>query len=435
MSDKEKAELVNAFWDRLGVPTCTLNEAESVIDLAFECDHVVCLVGEAGIGKTQLSKQYAQKKGWEYLAFYAAHVEREDIIGVPFPVENGDMYKFLTEENIHRVINSGKDTLVVFDEWNRGDKAVMNAIFTVMEERRFGSQVLPKHIHILACMNPSEGSYLVNEAEKDPAFRRRLCFVAVQANEAVWLQYAQGPGKFHPVVTDFIKAKPVLLNDTRTREAGKIYANPAGWEKVSDTCKVLERMNLKFNDPVVRRMLQLKCSGHIGIGATTDFTHYLEEDYMVLSPKQVLFEYKTIQSKVKKQVKEGKNGPLLELCDSVALTLMTDRPPVKDICGNLATFINDLPVDVVRALMSKINGHSTSAGPADAIAAYQSDLANVMKDEKGWTETVERMNQAETNVYKDMQEPTEADKEKKKAKKAKKGKADEADEEPRESGE
>lgn len=423
MTSKKKDQLTNNFWEKLGIPTCTLNEAKEVIDLAFQTGHVVCLVGEAGIGKTQLTRQIAVEKDWHYHAFFAAHVEREDLTGIPYPDANGDAYKFLVEKNIWGIINNCKPTLLVFDEWNRGDKAVMNAIFTVMEDRRFGSQLLPDHIHILACMNPSEGAYLVNEAEKDPAFRRRLCFVAVQTNETIWLQYAMGPGKFHVAVTDFIKNKPHLLNDTQTREAGKMYANPASWEKVSETCYALEKAGKEITDEKLRRLMHLKISGHVGIGSSTEFMAFVENAFTHIAPKKVLYSYPSVRETVKTWAKDADNSKLLELCGGVALVLISEIPRnesdtaahatwVQSVCNNLAMFTSDLPVEMLRALFSKIGTRQSEAISSSGFKLGWDKLSESLATNTDWIKAITRADDALTTVEKDIASGKREEKEK-----------------------
>lgn len=414
MANKKKEDqLTNPFWDKLGIPTCTLNEAREVIDLAFGAGHVVCLVGEAGIGKTQLTQQIAKSKDWHYHAFFAAHVEREDLTGIPYPDEDGGAYKFLVEKNIWSIINNCKPTLLVFDEWNRGDKAVMNAIFTVMEDRRFGSKILPDHIHILACMNPSEGAYLVNEAEKDPAFRRRLCFVAVQVNETVWLQYATGPGKFHQAVTDFVKNKPDLLNDVQTREAGKMYANPASWEKVSDTCYAIEKLGKEITDEKLRRLMHVKISGHVGLGAATEFMSFVENAFTHVAPRKVLYSYSAVREQIRSWAKEANNSKLLELCGGVALTLISDVPRnendseghrvwVQSVKDNLGKFINDLPIEMARALFSKLGMRHEEAAASGGFNVVWNKLSEAMATNEDWVEATTRADEALSTVEKDI---------------------------------
>lgn len=345
---------VNQFADNLGVLQCSFKEAAKVVHLSFECGsgHVPVLISEAGTGKSQVARQIAHQIGARAVFFFLAHVEREDIGGIPYPNEKGTSYKFLCEETILDVITNEEPTVLIMDEWNRGDKNVMNAAFTMMEDRRFGSHILPDHVHIMACMNPSEGNYLVNEAEKDPAFRRRLCFIAIRTDPAVWLEYALGDGNFHPLVTGYIQSSQSSLMDVNAREAGKIYANPASWEKVSQTLFTMERLGMDFWKN--KLTLKYKLAGHIGAGMAENFIKWSEENSVLVDPQDIIKHYKKKAArKVKKLVKDGRTDLINEACEGVALTLLTTEPPVADVVENVGLFASDLSVEFAKALFQK----------------------------------------------------------------------------------
>jgi len=351
---KKEVPQVNQFADNLGVLQCSFKEAKKVALLSFECGsgHVPVFISEAGTGKSQVARQIAHEIGARAVFFFLAHVEREDIGGIPYPDEKGSSYKFLCEETILDVITSEEPTVIVMDEWNRGDKNVMNAAFTMMEDRRFGNHVLPDHVSIMACMNPSEGNYLVNEAEKDPAFRRRLCFIAIRTDPAVWLEYALGDGNFHPLVTGFIQSSQSSLMDVNAREAGKIYANPASWEKVSQTLFTMERLGMDFWKH--KSTLKYKLAGHIGAGMAENFLRWSEENSVLVDPADILYNYKKKAArKVKKLVKDGRTDLINEACEGVALTLMTAEPDVSTIVDNIGLFAGDLSVEFAKALFQK----------------------------------------------------------------------------------
>lgn len=389
MSENKKVA-INEFWSKLGIATCTLPEAKIVIKELIKARLPSCLIGEAGIGKSQLARQIAAELDMDFLAFFAAHNEREDIIGIPFPDKDGEFYSFLVEKNIHAIVNSKRPVLLVFDEWNRGDKAVMNAIFTVMEDRKLGSQKLPDHVHIMACMNPSEDAYNVNEAEKDPAFRRRLAFLAVQANEVAWLEHATKVG-FHSAVIDFVRAKPTMLNDTLSREAGKVYANPAGWEKVSNILKSLESEGQTINAAENRRKLYIMLSGIIGTGVANDFLQFIEDNYSLITPKQIISEYSKVKSKLLAWAKGGAGGinRLQQTFESLALYIVTERPSIDEdsaTIDNLVAFLGDMPRDlqVLQQLFIKMEKYSSQISNHAEYSKYINALSHTLSINKKW---------------------------------------------------
>lgn len=357
MATAEKTSAKNYFWDSLGIVPCSLEEAKRVAMMCFDCDHVPVFVSETGIGKSQAARQIAEKNGWRAVFLFLAHLEPEDISGIPYPNNGSGTYAFLCEKTMKAVIESEEPTLLVLDEWNRGEKSVMNAAFTMMEDRRFGGFTLPKHVRIMACMNPSEENYLVNEAEKDPAFRRRLCFVGIQPDPMTWLHFASK--HFHPFVTDYIRVNPSALVDVPARDAGKIAANPASWEKVSQTLQWLDQNKLDLAEHLVT--FKYKLAGHLGFGQTDAFLTWLLDRESLVDPALV-FDYPKIQNRVKHLIKEGRNDRLSVLIDGLSLLMIEkSKIPKGEELDSWITFLKDLPVEFSRSFFQKISMASGSA--------------------------------------------------------------------------
>ena len=405
-SERDETKL-NRFWERLGIPVCTLREARRVIELAFDNKQVVCMIGEAGIGKTHLWNQISEDREWDRVTLYLAHLEREDIGGIPFPSGNGSgTYDFLCEKTIKRVIDNAKPTLLVLDEWNRGEKAVMNAAFTLMESRRFGSYKLPDHVYIGAAMNPSESNYIVNEAEKDPAFRRRLIMLAVQSNVASFMEHARGRGDFHPTVVDYLEAQPTNLNDIAARDAGKVYANPAAWEKISDGLKAIDSRGEDL--ATMERTLLLWGGGIVGMQTMSTFIDFLKERAVFINPDEIISDYKKkARRKIMRLVKSGRNDALMETCESIAVALVgrRDTPEVKDHLGkvarNLGAFLKDLPSEATMGFLTKLGKHATDAGQDGT--QFHLDLSEELSKGDDYQKAIERIGDAHDAVERDAE--------------------------------
>lgn len=385
MSEQAKTGDLNRYWEKLAILTGSPIEVAKVLRLGVEVGYPICLVGEAGIGKTQLCAQVAEDLKRDVVYYYLAHLEREDIGGIPMPTEDKKSYRFLCEQSIQELIESDRPTIMVLDEWNRGEKPVMNSAFTLMEQRRFGSYVLPPHIYICAAMNPSEGAYLVNEAEKDPAFRRRLCFVGMRCDPASWLHYATGRGKFHHLVTEHIAAQPQLLLDVESREAGKVYANPAAWEKVSNIYHHMEKTGMNIVENL--HTLRLLLAGYLGSGTTEVHLGWVQNHAMAISPIDVLRHYRSkAQDKVRQLVAQNNAAVIGELLESVTLTLVSQEMSAAEVADNIGEFSQDLNEDQAMTLFNKINKHLSASGRAEYKLALSKGLA---KNEK-YSEAVRR---------------------------------------------
>lgn len=369
MSMKENKQDINKFWERLGIPVCSPSEAWKVLELCVSARQSVNLIAEAGTGKTQMLKQFAAApiRDWNAVFMYLAHLEREDIGGYAYPSSVDKHYEFFCEKSMKKVMASTKPTLLVFDEWNRGEKSVMNAAFTVMEARRWGSETLPDHVYIASAMNPSEANYLVNEVERDPAFRRRLVMVAMQANITSFLEHARGLGNFHPLVVGYLTAQPQSLTDVASREAGKVYANPAAWEKISDGLKKLESqgVDLTYDE----RLLHIWGSGIIGMGMMSQFMSYVRENASVINPFDIMEDYNRLaRQRVHHLVQINRNDAYGEISDSLAVAIISSREDEKvkgdlsNIARNVSEYLVDLPREGVIAFLTKLGKHATAAG-------------------------------------------------------------------------
>lgn len=412
MSSESKDKRLNKFWEKLGIPVCSLKEARRVIEHCFLNKQVACMIGEAGIGKTHLMRQIAEDNDWDAVFLYLAHLEREDIGGIPYPSGNGNMsYEFLCEKSIKTIIDNDRPTLIALDEWNRGEKPVMNAAFTLMEERRFGSYKLPDHVYIVTAMNPSEANYMVNEAEKDPAFRRRLVMMAVQSNITAFLDHARGRGNFHSLVIEYLESQPQALNDSAARDAGKVYANPAAWEKISDGLKSMDaqKMDLLENE----RLLNIWGAGVIGMGVMSQFTDFVKESATAISALDVVTNYKKkVQTKVKRLVDTGRSDALMEVCEGVATTLVGRRTEFKDklskIAKHLGEFLNDLPPEATMAFLNKLGKHVGDAGEEGT--QFHLDISEALSHVPAYNNAVEKIGDAHDKVENDAEKSKEEEK-------------------------
>ncbi len=405
MSSSEKATEVNKFWENLGILVCSLSEARKVVEFSFDMGQVCCLIGETGIGKTEIMKQIAEDRKWDIHFLYLAHLEREDIGGIPYPVKNGGVaYEFLIEKSIKEIIDNGRPTLLCLDEFNRGEKSTMNSAFTMIEARRFGSYTLPDNVHIITAMNPSEAAYMVNESEKDPAFRRRLIMLAVQASIGGFLEYARGRGNFDPDVVAFLEAQPQALNDTASREAGKVAANPAAWEKISNG---LKKTKTEGKNPLANeRMLLLWGSGIVGMGVMSQFITYLNDNNTAIRPDDILFRYKRkVRPKIKSLLKNGRTDVIGETVTALALSLSSRKDELRKdltkIAQNTALFCCDLPNDTFNGFMSKFRDSCKEMGP-DGID-FNLELCDEWNQTDDYRKATDRYNHGHDKVKSDIE--------------------------------
>ena len=313
------------------------------------------LFGRAGIGKTQLAYQVAEDLDMDVFLIYTQHLDKEDIAGFPFPDPTDHRRVSMRMKNIVPLEKSKrKGTIILADEFNRGDRTVTNAMFTLMEmPRKIGDILLPDDARIVLLGNPSDQNYMVNEVEKEAAIRRRVCWAGMTVNHAAWLRYASEK-KFHGSVVNYIRRHKTGLYDVEAHNSGRIGSNPASWEKVSkaiqDAEKVsggeLERMDVE---------LRYTIAGLIGVSRMQEFmTELTSDDSTLISPEEVLdlpfLPGEDAYQKVEKMIasrKAGTSGKISDLCSAIAVTIATTNPPPAKVAGNVARFAALLEGDVL----------------------------------------------------------------------------------------
>jgi hypothetical protein len=336
-ADVEQFKLMKMQW---GDPAFV----KAHIKACMDTNEVAGVIGKAGIGKTdivqQLVKELSESTGktWGCRVIQLQHLEKEDIAGFPFPdPDNSHSVVMRLLKRLPREGDCEECGIIFFDEFNRADKSVTNAVFPVMEERRIGDWYVPKGWHVVLAGNVSDDAYAVNEAEKDPAIRRRVCWVGAVCNSRQWLEYARSVG-MHQSVIEFIAANPPALYDDTAHRNGAIGASPASWEKVSKSMHAAGKNG---------KAVLSKIAGNIGLPRALDFVKFAEEiSNKPPPPLEILLNFTTDEN-LQRRVKMLEPGETANLSSSVlhALNELSADADQKVVETNLAEYLNTLTSD------------------------------------------------------------------------------------------
>lgn len=437
---KDQEQHNESFFSKMGISAVGVNMAKRILDLNRYTQTCVCLNGESGIGKTHIVRQVAAARkptkpftwnGVEWtdstpcVTVHFQHLQPEDV-GVPFParaartqlLQEADLLlrlldreqdggspkaralKEKLDKSVSRIMQNGfgdsdhfefllsktfaelpPEGILFLDEWNRADKSTVQAFFTLVEDRAIHNHYLPEKLQVVAAMNPSDGAYLVNEAEKDHAIRKRLTFIAMTSNIGAWLNYASGDGNFHPMVVEFIRAMPGYLYDTKLRDVGKVFPCPATWEKVSRVLFAATEAKMELSDDAVHAT----CAGHVGVDAADKLAAYIRDNEIVINPEDVIHHYgaaSKTRKRVQKLVARNANDVLNELCRGVSATLFSQQPNANEIRDNLGRFMGDLTNEMAIALVSSKFSHD--ADLADNGLRYMSEISRALNTQESY---------------------------------------------------
>ena len=181
----------------------------------------VCIEGAAGIGKTSLVKQVAEKRGMTMCTLCLSQLEEVgDIVGFP---QKEVMLQYKTkdgatktvwwpESNLSRVPTNvtvtsntrmgyappawlpkeenNNGVILLLDDFTRGNSLFQQAIMELINTGSYISWQLPKKTCIVLTSNPDDGEY--NVESLDSAQKTRMVTFGIKLDVKDWAKWAEG---------------------------------------------------------------------------------------------------------------------------------------------------------------------------------------------------------------------------------------------------
>lgn len=133
----------------------------------------ILLQGQHGVGKTMILTQACESLGLNLKYYSASSLDPyTDLVGIP---------EFITNDEGQRVIRSVRPQeindaeVVFFDELNRADPKVLNAVFELIQFKSINGERLPNLKCVIAAQNPPDGDYTVDSLDPALADRFQIC--------------------------------------------------------------------------------------------------------------------------------------------------------------------------------------------------------------------------------------------------------------------
>lgn len=390
-------------WEKLGVTTLPISSMHKALDMLWGMEKkiTVCLIGETGVGKTPIVEQWVASKGGYLKILNLGHLNSDDLSMSMFNPE-GTQYDFVPPTWLVELNEQAEKcgiALLYFDEWNRGDKNVVNSLFTVPDERRIHGFKLHPNVLVAAAMNPSDGSYLVNQAERDPAIRKRLNFVFVTPDLSGWLDWGAANG-MDELVLRFVRGQATMFYDVAARDAGKAFPCPANWEKVSNLTKSARKIQGGLTSAVFEALV----AGQVGYVTAKKFCEFVRDHNTLIQPEEILHGYmkggrqrvaKLLGSRIvdgHMQKIEGENiraDVLANLNEGLAITLFSEQPDLEKVANNFVTYMTDIPLDMYIAFVCE--NMKKYAGTSENGTAYAMEISHYCGKDTRWVERMRAM--------------------------------------------
>ncbi len=232
-------------------------------------DYVPCFAGDSGIGKSQVTQQWAKAQGKDFgfIDLRLAYMEGPDMIGMPQSVMVDG--KYTTIHSLPDFLPRGGSGLLLVEEPNRAHESVMQTIMQILTDRKIHGYTLPEGWIIAAAINP-EGKYNVNSM--DAAVKNRFQIFDVKFDHNSFVTYMKETG-YNSQLIAFMDSG--LWTYKAVEEIGDegVYISSRSFQKLNDLLKVVS-----VNSPMFFELT----AAILGKVVAADFVKYVNEIRPVL---------------------------------------------------------------------------------------------------------------------------------------------------------
>lgn len=245
----------------------------------------ICLMGPAGIGKTEIVRQVAQEEGLAFLSYSITHHTRQSIIGLPRLVQGEvegkpcSMTEYTMSEiiaQVHRTMaQTGKQEGILFlDEFNCASESLRPIMLQLLQDKSFGPHPIPDGWMLVLAGNPTEYNRAASELDAVTADRMRL--LHIQPDYAAWRAYMVSRG-VHPVVLSYLDHHRDHFYICRRDTAGTALVTARGWEDLSIMMTEVENAGEGLDLALVAQYIQA------GDAARAFFSYYSQYAAIIAS--------------------------------------------------------------------------------------------------------------------------------------------------------
>ena len=342
------------------------------VDLVLSAGEVPLIVGESGIGKTDLAREIAEEKNWSLIVIDGNLLKEGEIGGLPI-VEayagvnyKGDKAEKKTTvyavhnklREIDEEISKGKAVLLFIDEINRCEHTVQQELMNLILNREINGYKLNEGVKILAAMNPSSkygSDFDYQVVDMDAAQENRFVWLYMEPDYIQWLDWAIDAGIEQKVI-EFISTFPEYLHKINEDD---IRATPRSYERISNIYKVYKEKK----DSISRSVFLNVIKGNVGKLIAEEFVSFALSDYSPLISYEYVFSGSSLNESVIERVKKESHTRLYLSAKNILNNLETN---VKDYNHDSGYYINRLieflkiyPVDLMIGIMKDIKNSYT----------------------------------------------------------------------------
>lgn len=279
--------------------------------------HNIMLVGEHGIGKSEILSTYFSGKGMKVVALFLGQMsDPGDLLGLPRKDEKSGRTEFMPP---YWFPVDGVPVCLFLDELNRARPEILQTVMDLVLNRKLAGRSLPEGSRIVSAVNEGEKYQLT---DLDPALVSRFNIYEFRPTVQEWLLWARKE-RLDERVVGFIEDNGNWLDKDPDVEEGSdtgLIKMPdrRAWKRVSDIVRG-RRILDGFDAEMV--------AGIVGVRAANLFFSSLGSGSS-LSGKDILYGFSNPD--VRERVRSSRLHELSVVNDSLFACLETESVPAGD---------------------------------------------------------------------------------------------------------
>jgi len=252
----------------------------------------IMLVGNHGIGKSEIISQFYKEKNKKVVTFFLGQMsDPGDLIGLMHKNEKNGMSEFLPP---YWWPHDNQPIVLFLDELNRARPEILQSVMDLCLNKTLAGKKLPEGSIVISAINDGE---IYQTTELDPALISRFNIYHFKPTTNEWLLWA-AKNKIDKRIITFISNNKQYL-DSEVSDDTSLEKTPdrRAWVKVSHLIENEKKISSEF--------LEIIC-GIIGVKTSIKFNLSLKRTF--LTPAQLLLEFD-------KNIKKLKKMEITELSD------------------------------------------------------------------------------------------------------------------------